>query len=147
MNQTNLLLIYLTISFSSHRTFQLFLSTEALGLNDTHNNIKSEVIALTRKLSHLKLTSKIQPPLKSVLSIDKLNSYWVNPETESDRYVLKDPKTLQRYESFRTPFEKVCDSPLKNDRNLETSISSKNIILNPIEVNINQINSTNYDRP
>ena len=64
-----------------------------------------------------------------------------------DYYGVKDPKNLQSYETFRTPYDKVSDETLKNDKNLETSILSNNIVLNPIEVNINQINSTNYDRP
>ena len=56
-----------------------------------------------------------------------------------------DPKTLHN-ESFRTPYGKVSDSTPKNDKNLESSIVTKNIISNPIKVSINQINSTSEDR-
>ena len=72
----------------------------------------------------------------------------MNPETQSDRHVLNDPKNLKSYEYYRTIFEKVCYNPLKNDKNWETSISSKNIILKSIELNINQKNQIKiYDRP
>ena len=59
--------------------------------------------------------------------------------------MLRDPKTLQN-ENFRTPYDKVSDSPPKNDKNLESSTLSKNIISNPIKLSINQINSTSEDR-
>ena len=59
--------------------------------------------------------------------------------------MLGDPQTLYN-DSFRTPYGKVSDSTPKNDKNLESSIVTKNIISNPIKVSIDQINSTSEDR-
>ena len=69
----------------------LFLSTQPLGLTESHNYLKSKVISLIKELYDFCLTCKTQPPLDQ--SIDKLNSY-LEPETQLDCYGPKDHKTL-----------------------------------------------------
>ena len=75
------------------KLFDSFLSTKPLGLTESHNNLKSKVVSLTKELYMFHYTSNTQPPL--VQSIDKINSYLVNSETDLDSFVLKGPKTLQ----------------------------------------------------
>ena len=132
-------LIDMSDNFSSQVTklFHSFLSAKPLGPSEPHSNLKAKVISLSRELFEFHLYSKTKPPLD--LSINKPNSCSLIQGTELDSYMLGDPKTLHN-ESFRTPYEKVSDSTPKNDKNLESSILTKDIISNPIKVSIDQIN-------
>ena len=135
-------------NFFTHaiKIFDSFMRNQALGLYDPHSNeLQSEIIELTKKLCHIKLTSKSQQSLETVQSIDKLWSPIVS-ESKSDSWGLN-PKTLQ-YGNFRILYEKVYGQPLEFDKNLETPNLSKHIIFNPIEDNISQNQmTTKNDRP